>query len=145
MATDIAMLYHHALPACPDNPTPFNDRIFDINSRYCWDNIDPFTNSLHLFDDSICDTNKTYYDTIQTILSLRAICCFKFQIAAINSINDSTCYALKLRQQSILLKVQTNLSEHHQPLPTMYFRIKCWTAPLKPTNQQLEQTANKNT
>ena len=74
----------------PDNPT-FNDRIFDINSRH-WDTIDPFTISLHLFDDSICDTNKRYCD-IKPTISLRAIHCCKFQIA-INSVNDSSCYVI---------------------------------------------------
>ena len=106
----------------PDNPR-FDNRISDINS-------DPFTMSLHIFEHRICDTNKRYCDTNPTI-SLRAIHCS----------NDLSCYALKLRQQSTLSKAQTNLSENHRPLPTIYFRIKCWT-PLKPTNKQLEQTAN---
>ena len=119
----------------------FDDRISEINSRY-WDTIDPFTISLHLFDDNICDTNKGYCNTNPTI-SLRAIRCCKFQIA-INSINNSSCYALKLRQQSTLLKAQRNLSENHRPLRNIYFKIKCrkcWT-PLKPMNKRLEQTSN---
>ena len=86
--------------------------------------------------------NNRISDTIPTISS-RTIRCCKFQIA-INSINDSSCYALKLRQQSTLSKAQTNLLKNHLPLPNIYFRIKCWKCwtPLKPMNKRLEQTAN---
>ena len=105
----------------PDNPR-FDNRISDINS-------DPFTMSLHIFEHRICDTNKRYCDTNPTI-SLRAIHCS----------NDLSCYALKLRQQSTLLKALTNLSENHQPLPNI--RIKCWTPFKAATNKPLEQTAN---
>ena len=79
--------------------------------------------------------NNRISDTIPTISS-RTIPYRKFQIA-INSINNSSCYALKLRQQSTLSKGQTNLLKNHRPLPNIYFRIKCWKCwtPLKPMNK----------